>query len=198
MKPTVPEVFRKGVDLLEAEGVPFVVVGGIAASLQGEPRYTDDVDFMVTLPTSRVQSLVEKARAEGFDIEPELAETQWHFGGCVRLWIGEPGSQTAMDLMACKTDFMKEAAWRAVPVRCMGRLVPVASAEDMVLFKIVAWRIQDAADAQKLVARHRDRLDVAYLRKWASWFAGRNPTLKEVPARLEALLDGKPLPPSTG
>jgi len=66
----------------------------------------------------------------------------------------------------------------------------------MVLFKIVAWRIQDAADALKLVARHRDRLDLAYLRKWASWFAGRNPSLEEVPARLEALLAGKPLPPS--
>ena len=108
-------------DLLEAEGVAFVVVGGIAASLQGEPRYTDDVDFMVTLPTGRVQGLVEKARVQGFDIDPEQAETQWHFGGCLRLWLGEPGSQTAMDLMACKSDFMKEVSWRAVPVRCMPR-----------------------------------------------------------------------------
>ena len=42
----------------------------------------------------------------------------------------------------------------AVPVRCMGRSVPVASAEDMVLFKIVAWRLQDAANALSMVARH--------------------------------------------
>jgi len=91
---------------------------------------------------------------------------------------------------------MKEASWRAVQVRFMGRSVPIASAEDMVLFKIVAWRLQDVADALSIIARQRSRLDVPYLRKWASWFAGRNPSLAGVPARLEALLAGKPpLPP---
>ena len=53
-RPTVPEAFRKGIELLQAEGVPFVLIGGLAASLQGEPRNTEDADFMITLPTSRV------------------------------------------------------------------------------------------------------------------------------------------------
>lgn len=41
---TVPEAFRKVVELLEAERTPFVVIGALAAGLQGDPRMTNDVD----------------------------------------------------------------------------------------------------------------------------------------------------------
>ena len=116
-KPSVPEAFRKTVEFLENEQVPFVVVGGLAASLQGEPRYTDDADFMITLSTTDVYRFAERAKAEGFDIEPDLAETQWRGSGFVRLWLGPTGRQTAVDLMACNSDFLREVAWRAHQVR---------------------------------------------------------------------------------
>lgn len=194
-KPTVSDAFRKAVDLLEAEGVPFVLIGGIAASLQGEPRVTEDVDFLVTLTSTRVQGLAARAREVGFDIDPEMAETQWHFGQCVRLWLGPTGSQTAVDFMACSSDFLKQVAWRAVQVRCMRRSVPVASAEDLLLLKLAAWRAKDLPDTVAIVARHRDRLDLAYLRKWASWLAQKHSSFRDAPLRLEALLAEKPLPP---
>jgi len=58
-RPSVPEAFKKGLELLEAEKVPFVVIGGLAASLQGEPRNTEDADFMITLPASKVYRLAQ-------------------------------------------------------------------------------------------------------------------------------------------
>ena len=63
-KPSVPEAFRKTVGFLENEQVPFVVVGGLAASLQGEPRNTDDADFMITLSSKDVHRFAERAKAE--------------------------------------------------------------------------------------------------------------------------------------
>ena len=45
--PPVPEAFREAVLFLEGNRIPFVIVGGIAAGLQGEPRYTRDVEFMI-------------------------------------------------------------------------------------------------------------------------------------------------------
>ena len=141
-KPSVSEAFRKAVDFLRSERVPFVVVGGLAASLQGEPRNTDDVDFMVTLPTTRVYRFAEAAKAAGFDIEPDMAERQWLGSGVVRLWLGPAGNQTAVDLMSCNSDFLREAAWRAQEARCLGLHVSIASREDMLLFKICAWRVK--------------------------------------------------------
>jgi hypothetical protein len=194
--PTVPESFRKAVRFLEENRVPFVVVGGIAVGLQGEPRYTRDVDFMILLKSGDIHRLALLAQSAGFDIDPSLAETQWHFSGFVRLWLGEPGMQTAVDLMACTNDFLREAAFRAQQSRFAGLTVPIATPEDMILFKLAAWRTKDIPDAQAIRLRHADRLDLPYLRRWASWMVERNPRFRDVPARLEALLAGGPLPPA--
>jgi hypothetical protein len=173
-----------------------VVIGGLAASLQGEPRNTEDADFMITLPAARVQSFARRARELGFDIEPDLAETQWLASGVIRLWLGPPGSQTAVDLMSCNSDFLRQAAWRAQHARCLGNQVPIASPEDMLLFKCCAWRPEDVPDAIAIADRHQDRLHAPYLRKWAGWLAAKNPqVLGEVPRRLAAVLEGLPLPP---
>ena len=195
-KPSVPEAFRKGLELLESERVPFVVIGGLAASLQGEPRNTEDADFMITLSTSKVHAFARRAKELGFDIEPEFAETQWLGCGVIRLWLGPAGSQTAVDLMSCNSDFLRQAAWRAQPARCLGHQVPIASPEDILLFKCCAWRVKDVPDAVAIADRHRDRLDGPYLRQWATWLAEKNPkALGEVPHRLRAVLEGLPLPP---
>lgn len=194
--PTVPEAFRKAVLLLEKERIPFVVVGGIAAGIQGEPRYTMDADFMVLLKTESIHRLAREAKNEGFDVEPDQAESQWAFRGYVRLWLGPPGAQTAVDLMNCSNDFLREVAFRAQQTLFCRLRIPIASPEDMILFKLAAWREKDIPDARAILNRHRDRLDIPYLEKWAAWMGQRNPIFQEVPDRLHALLAGRQLPPA--
>jgi predicted nucleotidyltransferase len=193
--PSIPDTFRRIVGFLEAESVPFVVVGGIAAGLQGEPRGTQDVDLLITCTSSRVYRLAQKAREVGWDIDPECAETQWLFSGFVRFWIGPKGRQVAVDLMACNSEFLKEVAWRAQPARFCGARVPIATAEDMLIFKIAAWREKDLPAIRGILARRRKDLDLRYVRKWVTWFASKHATFREMPERLTALLEGRPLPP---
>ncbi|MBI4601348.1 MAG: nucleotidyltransferase [Planctomycetes bacterium] len=194
-RPSVPDVFRKGVQLLEAQRVPFIVVGGLAAGLQGRPRVTEDVDFMITIPSHKVWGLAEAARKEGFDVEPHEAELHWLASGFVRLWLGPPKDRVALDLMACNSDFLREASWRAQHAVCMGHRVPIASPEDMMLFKLSAYRDKDVLDLQAIFLRHEEKLDREHLRKWAAWFARKNPCFEEMPARLDLLLARKPMPP---
>lgn len=193
--PTVPDAFRKTVTFLEAERIPFVVVGGLAAGLQGEPRMTRDVDLMITLPSSRVLSLADSAAKTGFSVDRDVVELHWRASGFVRFWYGPPGKQVAVDLMACNSDFLREAAWRAQQTRFCGLQVPVATPEDVILFKVAAWREKDVPDARAVVLRHSERLDRQYLRRWTAWLAGENACFAEVPERLEALLEGRRLPP---
>jgi hypothetical protein len=97
--------------------------------------------------------------------------------------------------MACNSAFLRGAAWRAQPTRFCGLLVPVATAEDVLLFKLAAWRAKDIPDALAVFARNRDRLDTDYLRKWVAWFAEKNPCFQPMPARLDAVLSEGPFPP---
>jgi hypothetical protein len=67
----------------------------------------------------------------------------------------------------------------------------------MILFKVCAWRLKDIPDAVAIAERHRGRLDLEYLRKWAALLTAKNPThLGEVQVRLEAVLTNGPLPPA--
>jgi hypothetical protein len=194
-RPTVPETFRRLVGLLEGEEIPFVLIGGLAASLQGEPRTTRDVDVMVLLHTTSMRNLASRAKAVGFDVDIELAESQWWASGFVRFWLGPPGDQVAADLMDVDNEYLREAYWRSAHIRFCGMKVSVLSPEDLILTKIVVWRDKDILDIRRVEMRHHDLLDVAYLRKWVAWFAEQSPRYADVPERLEALLSGGELPP---
>lgn len=69
-KPSVPEAYRKALSFLEAQRVPYVVIGGLAAGFQGEPRATQDVDFMVTVPAQRLWRLAKGPMPAGKPSRP--------------------------------------------------------------------------------------------------------------------------------
>jgi hypothetical protein len=72
---------------------------------------------MVLLKSQNIHRLAREANAAGFEIEPDQAETQWLFRGFVRLWLGPRDDQTAVDLMDCNNEFLREAFFRA-HLRC--------------------------------------------------------------------------------
>lgn len=66
------------VQALNGAGVPVVVVGGVAASLMGRPRFTRDIDALVDLDEGRWPDIVDAARPLG--IEPRPA--RFRAGAC--------------------------------------------------------------------------------------------------------------------
>ena len=49
--------------------------------------------------------------------------------------------------------------------------VAIAAPEDLILYKLIACRPKDEADIEGIVQRRGDKLDIAYLRKWAEWLS---------------------------
>jgi predicted nucleotidyltransferase len=60
-------VLREAVETVERAGLPFLVLGGIASSLVGRPRWTHDIDFLVRPDEAR--DVLEALRAAGFTTE---------------------------------------------------------------------------------------------------------------------------------
>ena len=52
---------------MERAGIPFLVLGGLASSLVGRPRWTHDIDFMTTPTDARVT--LQALQAAGFTTE---------------------------------------------------------------------------------------------------------------------------------
>jgi len=53
------ELLTKVVSVLEDAGIPYMITGSVASSLQGEPRSTHDIDIIVMIEPSSVQTLME-------------------------------------------------------------------------------------------------------------------------------------------
>jgi predicted nucleotidyltransferase len=143
---------------LHEVGAPFMIIGGIAVVSRGVPRHTDDVDATVWGPGLALHTLHERLQAQDlvFRIEDGLAFAQQHQ---ILLLIHTP-SKIEIDLSLAWLPFEEQALQRAPRERLRGVVVPVACAEDLIIYKALAWRDRDRSDITQLVALHRDDIDV--------------------------------------
>lgn len=92
-------------------------------------------------------------------------------GEAVRLRrIGQGDEPIVVALLLAITPFEIEARARRQPMRVLGVELPVVTAEDLLVFKLIAGRPQDLADAALLLDLHGDTFDVARLRRWCDAF----------------------------
>jgi hypothetical protein len=63
------QFFKEVIDFLEASQVRYLVIGGIAVSVIGEPRMTQDIDLIISLKKQDVQDFLETAKTYGFEID---------------------------------------------------------------------------------------------------------------------------------
>lgn len=75
------------------------------------------------------------------------------------------------DLSLAWLPFEKQALERAVERDFGGARIPVATAQDLVVYKAVAFRDRDRDDILRLLAAHRDEIDLAYVRARVVEFA---------------------------
>lgn len=163
---------------LSALGVPYVIIGGMAVQRWGEPRFTLDVDVTVAAPPDDPERLV-RALVERFSsrIEDPIA-----FARQSRVVLVRASNGCPVDISLALPGYEDEVMRRAVDYELEpGKVVKLCSAEDLIIHKAVAGRPQDLRDIEGVVARQREALDVAYIRRWLTEFAA----ILEAPELLE-------------
>jgi predicted nucleotidyltransferase len=152
---------------LNASGAPYVVIGGLALSLWGDPRLTYDIDFLVYLTDEKdVKMFLSRGVKEGlsFDMNEALRTFKTH-----RAFVGKEGD-LHLDFLVAGTAYETELYERRRQVMYAGLALPVASPEDMILLKLMAGRDKDLVDIKNIIARQGLKLDKAYITKWAEQF----------------------------
>jgi hypothetical protein len=144
---------------LTASRTPFMIVGGIANIVWGEPRATLDIDVTVWVDDRDIDAFVARS-AEAFEV---LAEDAPAFVRRTRVLPLQTADGVRVDVIFGLLPFEREAIARARPVTLAGTPVPVCSPEDLILMKIVSDRERDLRDAERLIALQWDDLDRAYL-----------------------------------
>jgi len=63
--PDFEELIARVAEALRAHGLPFMLIGGQAVLLHGEPRLTQDIDITLGAPPARLKDLIAACRTGG-------------------------------------------------------------------------------------------------------------------------------------
>jgi hypothetical protein len=153
---------------MDRHGGRGVLIGGIAASLLGRPRFTADVDAMLLASTEDVDQLIAAAAEEGLVPRNEDAAT---FARRHRiLLLHHTTSGISVDLSLGALPFEEEMVARS-HLHDMGPLqVRLPSPEDLIIMKAIPRRPQDVQDIERLLQVYPD-LDRDRIRYWTQAFA---------------------------
>ena len=170
---------------LDSSNAPSMIIGGIAVIARGVPRQTVDIDAAIWAETLDPQEVV--ARAAEHRLVPRTEDAVDFARQHQVLLLRHEPTRIPVDLSLAWLPFERLALARAEPVDFGGVSIRVATAEDLVIYKAVAWRDRDRTDIERLLVRHGDTIDIARVREIVGEFA----LALEEPARipeLEALI----------
>jgi hypothetical protein len=176
---------------LNRAGISYYLTGSMASNFWGIPRTTHDLDFVVQLPMSAIPRIIYEFRGDFY-----LEES------AVRAAYQPPHQFNAIDTRsALKVDFWlpkpepfdREMLRRRVQVPLFGEPAWIATAEDVILHKLVWNRISPSdrqlGDAAGIIAVQAGALDKNYLKQWSQELQLAN--------ELERLLSGETKPKNT-
>lgn len=128
------------VDPLDREGIPYAVVGSVAASLYGEPRATNDVDLVIQVGTRDVPRLMAAFPTKSYYLPPEevlLVELGRRHGAHINVISQE--SMVKADLYPLP-DLQQPWFGRRRSVAVGDRKLWVAAPEVVILHKLLFFR----------------------------------------------------------
>lgn len=145
----------------EAWGWRFCFIGGLALQRWGQPRLTVDVDVTLLSGFGGEAQFVDRLLAE---YQPRITDAR-EFALTRRVLLLADGD-VGVDIALAGLPFEEDVVNRSSVAEYLpGIALRTCSAEDLVVLKAFADRLQDWADIQSVLVRHRKHLDLDLIRR---------------------------------
>jgi len=159
------KLLKKIANELNAHNIPYMVIGGQAVLIYGEPRLTKDIDITLGVGVSKlneINSIVKKL------ILKILVDENFVQNTMVLLVIDEK-TGIRVDFIFSFSLYEKQAIKRATDIKFGNTIVKFASLEDLVIHKIIAGRAIDIEDVRSIILKNPD-YDAEYIKRWLQEF----------------------------
>jgi predicted nucleotidyltransferase len=144
-----------------------VIIGGVAASLLGTPRYTVDIDAVFLLSVEDIPKLLEKAGKQG--IVPRISDPQGFARKNRVLLLRHATSGIDIDISLGLLPFEIEMIERSTITEISSIKIRLPTPEDLIIMKAIAHRTKDLADIQA-IAQSNPALDRLRIKHWVDQF----------------------------
>lgn len=165
-------LLRHAVEALDAASVPYMLTGSYASSLQGQPRATHDIDFVVNLEARQISRLLAAFPEDRYYFSEDAIELAVQDRAMFNVLDVQEGDKIDFWLLT-DDPFDRERFERRMEVLMEDGPLWVSTPEDTILMKL-RWAAESGGserqfgDARHVYTVSRDVIDEVYLDHWAS------------------------------
>ena len=154
---------------LASRSIPYLIVGGQAVLVHGEPRLTRDIDITLGVDADRLDDLLAIVAHAGWNV---LVQTPRDFvQKTMVLPCEDAASGVRLDFIFSNSEYERQAMARSAMLKVGQTDVRFASPEDLVIHKVVAGRPRDIEDIRSVLLKN-PHVDVDYIRRWLEELGG--------------------------
>lgn len=152
---------------LDESSIQYMIIGGQAVLIYGEPRLTKDIDVTLALDADGLASLIPVVNKLHLTM---LTEKPQDFVKKTSV-LPVKDSQTGIriDFVFSFTQYERQAIEHARKIRLDEVDVAFATPEDIIIHKIFSGRPRDIEDVRSIMRKNK-RHDADYIRKWLKEF----------------------------
>jgi predicted nucleotidyltransferase len=152
---------------LNKHSLPYMIIGGQAVLLYGEPRLTRDIDITLGVNVDRMNELLDVVQELSLKPIPEDIES--FIRQTMVLPALDETTGLRVDFIFSFTPYETGAIKRAKRITIMEQEVNFASPEDVIIHKIFAGRPRDIEDVKTVILKNPS-IDSQYIRNWLREF----------------------------
>jgi hypothetical protein len=183
------------IEAFDASGINYLIGGAIAAWAWGEPRATQDLDFVINLPFEAVEKFSEELKSRDMLVPADiimdnLLETRADIPiSAVHMFSG-----LKADIYPLRPgDELRQSAFQrrmeidfGTPI---GRIF-VHSPEDLIIYKLMYYSLSKQTkhirDIAAIISSRQEKLDTDYISKWVTHL-GLNGSWEELMGRINRM-----------
>ena len=150
LSPALESVCR----LLQQEDIEGMIIGGLAASLLGRPRFTNDIDLIILDLDDRIPEFIQNLKK--FGMEPRISDVEEFAAESRMLLLRHTESGINIDISMGILPFERAAVERRRVESASGLEILLPTPEDLIVFKSISPRTVDIEDIKAIIARHPD------------------------------------------
>jgi hypothetical protein len=166
------ELLRHVIEVLEEQGITYLLVGSLASGVYGEPRLTHDIDLVVELRPDQVARLCRAFPAPEYYVSEAAARQAVAGGG--QFNVIHPTSGNKIDFMIARKDAWghSQISRRRLEQILPGRPGYAAAPEDVIIGKLWYYREggseKHLRDIAAMLEVSGDEIDRQYIDHWAT------------------------------